>query len=67
MRDKVGAEQLQQVPALHNADSRIRLWSRRSGGDVGAADGQQLVSVTTGKPARKPWRIMTADPAIHGH
>ena len=31
-----------------------------------AADGQQPVSVTTGEPARKPWRIMTADPAIDG-
>ena len=28
MRDKVGAEQLQQIPSLHNADRRIRLWSR---------------------------------------
>jgi hypothetical protein len=36
-------------------------------GDVGAADGQQPVSVTTGEPAREPWRIMTADPAIDGH
>jgi hypothetical protein len=33
-------------------------------GDVGAADGQQPVSVTTGEPAREPWRIMTADPPI---
>jgi hypothetical protein len=33
----------------------------------GAADGQQPVSVTTGEPAREPWRIMTADPAIDGH
>jgi transposase-like protein len=36
-------------------------------GDVGAAVGQQPVSVTTEEPARKPWRIMTADPAIDGH
>ena len=36
-------------------------------GDVGAADRQQPVSVTTGEPAREPWRIMTADPAIDGH
>jgi hypothetical protein len=35
-------------------------------GDVGAADGQQSVSVTTGEPIREPWRIMTADPAIDG-
>ena len=33
----------------------------------GAADGQQSVFVTTGEPAREPWRIMTADPAIDGH
>jgi hypothetical protein len=46
MRDKVGAEQLQQVPSLHNADRRIRLWSR--GSAVGAV-GQQPVSVTTGE------------------
>jgi hypothetical protein len=32
-----------------------------------AADGQQPVFVTTGKPARKPWRIMTAGSAIDGH
>jgi hypothetical protein len=32
-----------------------------------AANGQQPGSVTTGEPARKPWRIMTADPAIDGH
>jgi hypothetical protein len=36
-------------------------WVRR------AADGQQPVSVTTGEPVRKPWRVMTADPAIDGH
>jgi hypothetical protein len=36
-------------------------------GDVGAADGQQPVSVTTGEPARRLWRIMTANPAIDGH
>jgi hypothetical protein len=36
-------------------------------GDVRAADGQQSVSVTTGQPARKLWRIMTVDPAIDGH
>jgi hypothetical protein len=46
---------------------RFRLWSRRSGRRRRAADGQQPVSVTTGEPARKPWRIMTADPAIDGH
>jgi hypothetical protein len=32
-----------------------------------AADGQQPVSVTTGEPARKLGRIMTADPAIDRH
>ena len=32
-----------------------------------AADGQQPVFVTTGEPARKPWRNITADPAIDGH
>jgi hypothetical protein len=32
-----------------------------------AADGQQPVFVTIGEPARKPWRIMTADSAIDGH
>jgi hypothetical protein len=32
-----------------------------------AADGQRPVSVTTRECARKPWRIMTADPAIDGH
>ena len=36
-------------------------WRRR------AADRQQPVSVTTGEPARKPWRIMTADSAIDGY
>src|SRR5512132_951917 len=60
LRDKVGAEQLQQIPSLHNADRRSRLWSRR------AADGQQPVPVTTGECARKPWRIMTADSGIDG-
>jgi hypothetical protein len=35
--------------------------------NAGAADGQQPVSVTTGEPARKLWRIMTADPSIDGH
>ena len=29
-----------------------------------AADGQQLAVVTTGEPAQKPWRIMTADSGI---
>jgi hypothetical protein len=33
-------------------------------GDAGAADGQQPESVTTGEPARRPVRIMTAKPAI---
>jgi hypothetical protein len=42
-------------------------WSRRSGPHRRAADGQQPVSVTTGEPAREPWRIMAADPAIDGH
>jgi hypothetical protein len=32
-----------------------------------AADGQQPGSVTTGEPARKPWRIMTVDSTIDGH
>jgi len=32
-----------------------------------AADGQQPVSVTTGEPARKPWRTMTADAAMDGY
>jgi len=32
-----------------------------------AADRQQPMSVTTGEPARKPWRIMTPDPAIDSH
>jgi hypothetical protein len=42
MRDKVGAEQLHPAgPSLHNADRRIRLWSRRSA--VGAV-GQQTGS-----------------------
>jgi len=41
MPDKVGAEQLQQIPSLHNADRRISLWSRRSA--VGAV-GQQTGS-----------------------
>ena len=50
-----------------NADGRFRLWSRRSGSVRRAADGQQPVSVTTGEPARKPWRIMTADAAIYGY
>jgi hypothetical protein len=35
-------------------------------GAVVAADRQQPMSVTTGEPARKPCRIMTADPAIDG-
>jgi hypothetical protein len=46
------------------AGGRFGLWSPRSGfGAVGAADGQQPVSVTTEELARKPWRIMTADSA----
>jgi hypothetical protein len=36
-------------------------WLRR------AADGQQPVFVTTGEPASKSWRIMTADSAIDRH
>jgi hypothetical protein len=68
MRDKAGAEQLHSRPSLHNADRRSRMWSRRAGGRrvVGAADGQQPVSVTTGECAPKPWRIMTADSGIDG-
>jgi hypothetical protein len=31
-----------------------------------AADGQQPLSMTIGEPARKPWRIMTADSAVDG-
>jgi hypothetical protein len=64
MRDKVGAEQLQQVH---------RCTTQTGGSDCGpegrrrrAADGQQPVSVTTGECARKPWRIMTADSGIDG-
>lgn len=37
------------------------------GRGIWAADGQQPVSVTIGEPARKPWRIMAADPAIDGY
>jgi hypothetical protein len=47
--------------AVGRSDCGPRVGRRR------AADGQQPVSVTTGEPARKPWRIMTADPAIDGH
>jgi hypothetical protein len=36
-------------------------------GVVGAAHGQQQVFVTTGEPARTPWRIMTSDLAIDSH
>ena len=63
MRDKVGAEQLQQA---HHCTTQT------GGSDCGpkvsgrAADGQQPVSVTTGECARKPWRIMTADSGIDG-
>jgi hypothetical protein len=34
---------------------------------VWAAGGQQPVSVTTGEPTWKPWRILTADTAIDGY
>jgi hypothetical protein len=39
----------------------------KSGRRRRAADGQQPVSVTTGEPAWKPWRIMTTDAAIDGY
>src|SRR4029453_11364056 len=38
--------------------SEGRGWLRR------AADGQQTVLATTVEPARKPWRIMTADSLV---
>jgi hypothetical protein len=47
----------------HDVGRRFRLRFQRSWWCIGAADGQQPVSVTTGESARKPWRIMTADPA----
>jgi hypothetical protein len=46
---------------------RFGLWPRRSDRRRRAADRQQPVSVTTGEPTRRLWRIMTADPAIDGH
>jgi hypothetical protein len=71
MRDTVGAEQLQQV---HHGTTQP---AGSDGGPDGqrsapsAADGQQPVSltpvsVTPRECARKPWRIMTADPGIGG-
>jgi hypothetical protein len=66
MRDKVGAEQLQQVNHC----------TTQTGGSECGPEGQRsapsgsrraaTVSVTTGECARKPWRIMTADSAIDG-
>jgi hypothetical protein len=46
---------------MHAAESKF--------GPKGRGDdaGQQPVFVTTGEPARKPWRIMTDDPATDGH
>jgi diketogulonate reductase-like aldo/keto reductase len=48
-------------------NARANRWSRRSGRPRRAADGQQPVSVTTGKPARQLWRIMTADSPVDSH
>jgi hypothetical protein len=67
-----GREESQLVERLAHAAGMMRAgdsdcghegpgWLRR------AADGQQPVFVTTGEPASKPWRIMTADSAIDGH
>jgi hypothetical protein len=65
LRDKVGAEQLQQIPITAQRGQaeqivvpKVSCRRRR------AADGQHSVSVTTGESARKPWRIMTADSDI---
>jgi len=68
MRDKVGAEQLQQTQHCTPQTGR----SDRGGpeGQRSAqppADGQQPVSVTTGECGSEPWRIMTADSGIDGH
>ena len=64
MREKVGAEQLQQAHHCTTQTGRSDCGPKVSGR---AADGQQPESVTTGKPARNPWRIMTAGPAVDGH
>jgi hypothetical protein len=50
-----------------DARGRFGLCPEGRVGDVGAADGQQPVSVTTGEPARKQWRIMTVDSPVDGH
>src|SRR5829696_4253746 len=65
LRDKVGAEQLQQVhhctTQTAGSDGGPEAQRSASSGSRRAADGQQPVSVTTGECPRKPWRIMTAD------
>ena len=66
MRDKVGAEQLQQVHHCQRRQADQIVVPEVSGRRRRAADGQQPVSVTTGECARKPWRIMTADSGIDG-
>ena len=66
MRDKVGAEQLQQVHHCTTQTGGSDLVPKVSGRRRRAADGQQPVSVTTGECARNPWKIMTFDSGIDG-
>jgi hypothetical protein len=66
MRDKVGAEQLQQVHHCTTRTGGSDCVPKTSGQRCRAAHGQQPVSVTTGECARKPWRIMSADSGIDG-
>jgi hypothetical protein len=57
--------QLSQL-ARHQATDQIVV-PRVGVGTAEAADGQQPVFVTTGEHGLKPWKIMTANPAIDGH
>jgi hypothetical protein len=66
MRDKVGAEQLQQVHYCTTQTGGSDGGPKVSGRRRRAADGQQPVSVTTGECARKLWRMMTTDSGIDG-
>jgi hypothetical protein len=56
----------------HPTKNRMPRQAKRLGRVVvpkvqGGCVGQQPVFITTEEPARKPWRIMTADSAIDGH
>ena len=58
---QVGACPAQAAGMMHAESNLVPKPGRRRR----AADRQQPVSVTTGAPTRKPWRILTSDPAIH--